>query len=54
MWLFCAEHWMASLPQRAASFALAAQAVSLGWRLPPELTRWADQHRDRPDVRALG
>lgn len=54
MWLVTAEHWLATLPQRAAGFAPAAQIVSLGWRLPPELTRWADQHRDRPDVRALG
>jgi glutathione S-transferase len=54
MWLVCVEHWLSSLPQRAVSFAPAAQAVSLGWRLPPELSRWADQHRARPDVRALG
>ncbi|OJH35739.1 glutathione S-transferase family protein [Cystobacter ferrugineus] len=53
MWLFTAEHWLASLPARAATFPVAAQVLSLGWRLPPELSRWADQHRDRPDVRAL-
>jgi glutathione S-transferase len=53
MWLVTAEHWLSTLPQRAQTQALAAQAVSLGWRLPPELSRWADQHRDRPDVRAL-
>jgi glutathione S-transferase len=54
MWLFAMEQWLSTLPQRAPTFPLAAQAVSLGWRLPPELSRWADQHRDRPDVRALG
>jgi glutathione S-transferase len=54
MWLVTAEHWLAQLPQRAQSVAPAAQMVSLGWRLPPELSRWADQHRDRPEVRALG
>ncbi|PTL82306.1 glutathione S-transferase family protein [Vitiosangium sp. GDMCC 1.1324] len=53
MWLFAAEQWLATVPQRAARFPVAAQVVSLGWRLPPELSRWADQHRDRPDVRAL-
>jgi glutathione S-transferase len=54
MWLVTAEHWLATLPQRAPTYATAAQVVSLGWRLPPELSRWADQHRDRPEVRALG
>lgn len=53
MWLVTLEHWLATLPQRATQFAPAAQIVSLGWRLPPELSRWADQHRDRPDVRSL-
>lgn len=54
MWLVTLEHWLATLPQRAPAFAPAAQIVSFGWRLPPELSRWADQHRDRPDVKALG
>ncbi len=53
MWLFTAEYWFSTLPQRVSAFPPAAQAMSLGWRLPPELTRWADQHRDRPDIRAL-
>lgn len=54
MWLFCLVSWLSGLPARAATFPAAAQVVSLGWRLPPELSRWAEQHRDRPDVRALG
>ncbi|WP_395857569.1 glutathione S-transferase family protein [Cystobacter fuscus] len=53
MWLFTAENWLASLPARVATAPVATQVLSLGWRLPPELSRWADQHRDRPDVRAL-
>lgn len=53
MWLYTAEYFFRVLPTRAAVFPPAAQVVALGWRLPPELTRWAEQHRDRPDVRAL-
>jgi len=54
MWLFAAESWLAELPKRAATAPLPAQVVSLGWRLPPALSRWADLHRDRSEVRALG
>ncbi|WP_245814146.1 glutathione S-transferase family protein [Cystobacter ferrugineus] len=54
MWLVTAEHWLATLPLRAPKYPVLAQMVSLGWRLPPELSRWADQHRDRPDMIALG
>jgi glutathione S-transferase len=53
MWLYTAEYFFRVLPSRAAAFPPAGQVASLGWRLPPELTRWAEQHRDRPDVRAL-
>ncbi|WP_233262186.1 hypothetical protein [Vitiosangium sp. GDMCC 1.1324] len=53
MWLVAAEHWFATMPERALKFPVIEQMLSLGWRLPPELSRWADQHRDRPDVRAL-
>ncbi len=51
--LFCLVTWLEGLPARAASFAPAGQVVSLGWSLPPELSTWADQHRQRPDVLAL-
>ncbi|EPX59570.1 Glutathione S-transferase [Cystobacter fuscus DSM 2262] len=54
MWLVTAEHWLATLPQRAPKYPVLAQMVSLGWRLPSELRRWADQHRNRPDMIALG
>ena len=53
MWLYTAEYFLRVLPTRVATFPPAGQVVSLGWRLPPEITRWAEQHRDRPDVRAL-
>lgn len=52
--LYCLVTWLEGLPARAASFAPAAQVVSLGWSLPPALSRWADRHRQRPDVLALG
>lgn len=54
MWLFAAVAWLEGLPARAKGFPIAAQIVSLGWRLPPELSRWADLHRGRADVAALG
>jgi glutathione S-transferase len=54
MWLVTAEHWLATMPERAPKFPVIAQLASLGWHLPPELSRWAAQHRNRPDVLALG
>lgn len=46
--------WLEGLPQRAATFPPARAVVELGWALPPELSVWADQHRARPAVLALG
>jgi glutathione S-transferase len=46
--------WLEGLPVRAATLPLPRQIVSLGWTLPPELSEWADQHRTRPDVIAVG
>jgi glutathione S-transferase len=46
--------WLEGLPRRAALFAPAAQVVGLGWSLPGDLSSWADQHRQREDVVALG
>jgi glutathione S-transferase len=54
MWLFTATAWLEGLPERAKTFAIAAQLVSLGWKLPAGLSKWADQHRTRADVVALG
>lgn len=53
MWLFTAVEWFEGLPERAPTFALAAQILSLGWKLPEGLSRWADAHRERPDVMGL-
>lgn len=53
MWVFTAVTWLELVPKIAADAAFAAQVVSLGWELPPALQRWADQHRDRDDVRAV-
>jgi glutathione S-transferase len=38
----------------AATNQNVAQVLSLGWSLPAPLSRWADSHRRRPDVTALG
>jgi glutathione S-transferase len=53
VWLFTAVAWLEGLPARAPTFANAAQLISLGWRLPSGLSRWADSHRQRPDVLSL-
>jgi len=45
--------WMEGWPGRASSSPNIAQLMTLGFRLPPELSRWADAHRGRPDVIAL-
>lgn len=52
--VLCLVTWLEGLPGRAAQFPPAGQVVSLGWSLPPALSRWADPHRQRPDVLALG
>ena len=46
--------WLEGLPRRAALYAPAAQVVGLGWSLPGALSAWADPHRQREDVIALG
>ncbi len=53
MWLFTCAAWFAGLPQRAPTRPQIAQVLSLGITLPIALSRWADAHRDRADVRAL-
>jgi glutathione S-transferase len=52
--LLCLVTWLEGLPARAAHFPPAGQVVGLGWTLPPALSSWADPHRQRPDVVALG
>lgn len=54
MAVFCLVSWLEGLPGRAAQFPPAGQVVSLGWQLPAALSDWADAHRQRPDVLALG
>ena len=46
--------WLEGLSIRAATQPVPSQMLSLGWTLPPVLSEWADQHRARPDVIALG
>jgi glutathione S-transferase len=55
MWLYTAVAWLDGLPHRVHASTNAAQIVAVGgWTLPGDLRRWADSHRDRPDVKALG
>jgi len=46
--------WLEGLTIRAATQPVPKQIVSLGWQLPAALSEWADQHRSRSDVLALG
>ena len=54
MAVFTSVTWLEGLFVRAATFAPVRGVIALGWTLPPELSAWADQHRSRPDVVALG
>jgi glutathione S-transferase len=45
--------WFESMPERRTSSANIAQILTLGFSLPPALSRWADAHRKRPDVLSL-
>jgi glutathione S-transferase len=42
--------WWETLPGRTATFPPAQRMLDLGLVIPPALTRWADQHRQRPEV----
>ena len=53
IWLYTMVAWLDGLPARAAGYPPAAQIVSLGLILPPELSRWTAPHHGREDVRAL-
>ncbi|MGA7121845.1 MAG: glutathione S-transferase [Polyangiaceae bacterium] len=54
MWLFTAVTWFEGLPTRAETNTNIAQVLTLGLTLPRALSGWADAHRDRADVVALG
>lgn len=45
--------WFESMPERRSSSANIAQILTLGFSLPPALSRWANAHRKRPDVLSL-
>ncbi len=52
-WVFTATQWIGGWQARAGTNPLLGQLLSLGVSVPPALARWADAHRDRPDVQAL-
>jgi glutathione S-transferase len=54
MWLASAVLWMEGWPARAPQTPVIGQILSLGLRLPQELSRWTDTHRGRADIAALG
>ncbi|HEY6878392.1 MAG TPA: glutathione S-transferase family protein [Polyangiales bacterium] len=53
MALYTLVYWFETMPQRVPFFPPAKKMLALGVELPPALSRWADQHRQRPDVLAL-
>jgi glutathione S-transferase len=54
MALFTMTTWLEALPVRAPHFPPAKSILDLGWSLPKGLSTWADIHRPREDVIALG
>lgn len=54
MWLLTLVLWVESWPPRAATAQNIAQLMTLGVELPHALPAWADAHRNREDVKALG
>jgi glutathione S-transferase len=54
MWLLTMVQWFESLPGRRQASKNVEQILTLGFSLPAQLSRWADAHRGRDDVRALG
>jgi glutathione S-transferase len=55
MWVHTAVVWLEGLPARVGSSPNAAQIVAMGgWRVPDGLARWANLHRNHPDVVNLG
>lgn len=53
MWLLTAVLWFEGMPARAAVSPNIAQILTLGLTLPGALSKWADAHRDRADVKTL-
>jgi glutathione S-transferase len=54
IWLLTMVLWFESMPGRVASSQNIRQITELGFELPRALRAWADAHRDRADVKALG
>ena len=54
MWLLTMVMWFESFPLRAPTNQMVTQLLTLGFEVPDALARWADAHRAREDVRALG
>jgi glutathione S-transferase len=55
IWLFTAIAWLEGLPHRVGTSQNAAQIVAVGgWHVPDPLAPWAETHRTRPEIRALG
>jgi glutathione S-transferase len=54
MWLLTLVTWFESMPGRVASSQNIRQITELGFELPRALRTWADPHRERGDVKALG
>ena len=53
IWALAATLWVKTMPARASSSPLVAQILTLGFRLPDALVKWAAQHENRDDVRAV-
>jgi len=53
MYVLTLTLWFESMPERRTSSSNIAQILTLGFSLPPALSRWADAHRKRPDVLSL-
>ncbi len=49
MWTLAATLGIRSWPARAAQAPLVGQLLTLGFRLPDALSRWAEQHEKRDD-----
>lgn len=54
MVLYTAVAWLEGLPARAEVAPVPRQVLALGFTLPQALSRWADAHRTRPEIVALG
>jgi len=54
MWLLTLTMWFEGMPARVATAPNIRQVTEMGLELPRALSTWADAHRGRADVKALG